>query len=146
MLFVVHAKYFGFSYQTWLYSMLRKEWNVIIYFQTECMNPLNKNEMGKLVCAALWNELKGWKGTSQTTDHLLLSTGQTAYCTQVCVAIGAVAQLTGVLVFYLKNYTFLYPQRKNISVCDILRPNLLFVLRLELHNEEHLNFSVHLWL
>lgn len=132
--------------QTWLYSMLRKEWNVTIYFETECMNPLNKNEMGELVWAALWNELKGCNSTSQTTDHLLLSTGQTAYCTQVCVAIRAVAQLTGDLVFYLKNYTFFVSTVKNISVCDILRPNLLFVLLLELHNEEHLNSSVHLWL
>lgn len=132
--------------QTWLYSMLRKEWNVIIYFETECMNPLNKNEMGKLVCAALWNELKGWNSTSQTTDHLLLSTGQTAYCTRVCVVIRAVAQLAGVLVFLLEKLHFFVSTAKNISVCDILRPNLLFVLLLELRNEEHFNSSVHLWL
>lgn len=47
-------------------------------------------ELEKLVHAALWNELEGGNSTSHTTDHLLLSAGQSAHCMFVCVGIRAV--------------------------------------------------------
>lgn len=63
------------------------------------MYTFNKTEQEKLVDAATWNELE-----ASPLDHLLLPTGQTAYCLSLCKSqsCGFVSQLTGCFVFYLK--------------------------------------------
>lgn len=73
---VAQQAFFFFKHS--FYNLLQKDWNVVFHSQTECIITLNKTELEKLVHAALWNELEAW--TSHTTDRLLLSTGQTAYC------------------------------------------------------------------
>lgn len=95
--------------QTQFHNLLQMDWNVVIHHQAECILSTRPN-WRTLCTAAPWNELEGWNDTSRTTDHLLLSTGQTAYCTSWNQSCGVVAQLTGGLVFYLKNYTCLCPQ------------------------------------
>lgn len=62
--------------------------------------------------ATTWRELEDWP-----VDHLLLPTGQTAYCMRLCGSESCdfVAQLTGDLVFYLKNCTCLCPQPRIFS-------------------------------
>lgn len=76
------------------------------------MYTLNKTEKEKLVDAAMWKELE-----DLPLDHLLLPTGQTAYCMSLCGSQSCdfVAQLTGGLVFYLKNYMCLCPQPRIFS-------------------------------
>lgn len=74
------------------------------------MYNVNKTEQEKLVDAATWKELE-----DSPLDHLLLPTGQTAYCMCGGQSCDFVAQLTGGLVFYLKNYTCLCSQPRIFS-------------------------------
>lgn len=74
-------------FKTQLYNLPQKQWNVVFHHQTRCMNALNTTVMKK-ACTCCSVE---WPGSiNHTADHLLLSTGQTAYCTHVCVAVTAV--------------------------------------------------------
>lgn len=53
-------------FQTHFYNLLQKDWTVVIYYLTECMNAVNKTEVVKLVHAALWNELDGGNNSRHT--------------------------------------------------------------------------------
>lgn len=101
-------------------GLLQKIWHIVIHSQTECMNTFSKTEVEKLVHAALWNGVEKQNNTRHSTDHLLLPTGQVVYCIWVCWSYNAVHQLRGGIVFYLKNYFYIFvPTDKSIrSVTD----------------------------
>lgn len=87
------------------------------------MYTFNKTEQEKPVDAATWIQLE-----ASPLDHLLLPTGQTAYCLSLCKSqsCGFVSQLTGCFVFYLKKKITLHVcvTAKNIQLLTVLRSNL----------------------